>query len=142
MPPIKFDCIITCTDRAYLWLDGNPVPLDETQLAKPGQLTVNVGATMHVKAQIEGVRGSAWSLDITPVCADTQPTKLWHRSGTLPMGGVVLTGDAPIPANPCGSTDGLVLAKEVLPLNPSATKKVAKKTAAKKVAAKAPRKDK
>ncbi len=135
---VTFECSISCTDRAEISLNNTPVPLDESQLVKTGKLTVkNVGATVHIKAQIEGVKGTAWSLDITPVCPNSQPPKLWHRSGTLEKGGLILSGDAAVPANPCGSTDGMELSKVILPVKRVTTPEGGK--AAKKAAAKSPK---
>ena len=69
---------------------------------------------MH--AQLEGVKSSPWSLDITPECAGKQPPKLWSRSGTFKKGGILLDGKGLVPENPCGVSDGLELAQKHLPV--------------------------
>jgi hypothetical protein len=139
VPNVTFECSITCTEAAHIWLDGTEVPLDESGLTKTGQLTLTVGDSVHIRAQLEGVKGSAWSLDITPVCPNTQPAKLWSRNGVFEKGGLVLSGDATVPANPCASKDGLELAKVILPDKAKAQTTTAKK-AAKKGAAKSGKK--
>lgn len=135
MADVTFDCSIICTSDAHLWVNGNEVPLDESTLTKTGQFTAQTGANVYLRAQLEGVKGSAWSLDITPECQGKQPQKLWTRSGVFKEGGLILSGDAQVPADPCASKDGLELAREVLPEKMPATRKATKR-AAKKAAAK------
>jgi hypothetical protein len=112
---VTFDCSITCTSDAHLWVNDNEVPLDESGLTKTGQFTAQTAAKVHLRAQLEGVKDSVWSLDITPECQGKQPQKLWARSGVFKKGGLILRGDAEVPTNPCKSKDGLELSAEVLP---------------------------
>lgn len=131
MADLTFDCSLTCTSDAHLWVNDNEVQLDESGLTKTGQFTAKTGAKVHLRAQLEGVKDSAWSLDITPECQGKQPQKLWSRSGVFKEGGLILSGDAQVPTDPCASKDGLDLAAEVLPrkrkLATKALKRAAKK---------------
>lgn len=133
MADVTFDCSLTCTSDAHLWVNGDEVPLDESGLTKTGQFTTPTGTTVHLRAQLEGVKGSAWSLDITPECHGKQPQKLWTRSGVFQNGGLILSGDAQVPADPCTSKDGLELAREVLPEKQSVPSKATKHAAKKAV---------
>ena len=134
MADVTFDCALGFgLSDAHFWVNGDEVPLDESGLAKTGEFTTQTGVAVHLQAQLEGVDGSAWSLDITPECQGKQPQKLWTRNGTLTKGGLMLSGDAQVPADPCASKDGLELAKEILPkrlaVTAKTTKRAAKKTA-------------
>lgn len=133
MADITFDCSLTCTSDAHLWVNDNEVSLDESGLTKTGQFTTPSGGAVSLRAQLEGVKGSAWSLEITPECQGTQPPKLWSRSGTFKSGGIVLSGTGQVPADPCAHDDGLDLAREVLPERlKSRSSRSAKKIAARK----------
>lgn len=136
MANVTFDCSLTCTSDAHLWVNEGEVNLDESGLTKTGQFTAQTRATLTLRATLEGVKSSAWSLDITPECPGSQPQKLWTRSGTFKKGGISLSGTGKVPDNPCASKDGLELAYEVLPEEKAATatkvpKKVTKRAAKK-----------
>jgi hypothetical protein len=119
-----FDCAISCTSDAHLWVDGVEVPLDESGFTKTGKFTAQTGKSITLKAQIEGAKGSGWTLDITPECPGKQPPKLWSRSGIFKTGGVMLSGAGQAPDDPCVANDGLDLVHEVLPEQATAPIKV------------------
>ena len=116
MATVRFDCSLTCASDAYLWVDGVEVRLDESGVTKTGRFQGQTGTSVKLHAQLEGLKGTAWSLDITPECKGSQPQKLWTRSGTFKKGGVLLDGVGDIPDDPCAPKDGLVLTQKMLPV--------------------------
>lgn len=110
MADVTFDCSLTCTSDAFLWVNDQVVNLDESSLTKTGRFTAQTGSVLQLRAQLTGVRDSAWTLDVVPECTGTAPPKLWTRNGTFKKGGITLSGPATVPDNPCASRDGLDLA--------------------------------
>lgn len=135
MSDVKLDCVLSCAGDATLTINGTDIDLDESSVTKSGEATVSSGSQIHIHATLEGVELSAWSLKITPSCPASQPPALWSRSGVFKKGeggGLILNGDATVPDDPCSSSDGLRLARLVIPdttaPSPKKTTKKSKKT--------------